>query len=138
MLSSSSSAPKASSAGHEATLRLCGEAVLQRIGNTPLLPLDALTRDYPTLHLLGKAEWYNPGGSIKDRAVASIVAEAVSWGDTKLTAEGIGAYVADNTAAGNYPKIVLGIAVMSLFVTLFNRFLWRPLYAYAEDRLRLD
>jgi len=27
---------------------------------------------------------------------------------------------------------------MSLFVTLFNRFLWRPLYAYAEDRLRLD
>jgi NitT/TauT family transport system permease protein len=69
---------------------------------------------------------------------ASIVAEAVSWGNTKLTAHGLGAYIADNTAAGNYPKIVLGIAVMSLFVTLFNRFLWRPLYAYAEDRLRLD
>jgi NitT/TauT family transport system permease protein len=69
---------------------------------------------------------------------ASIVAEAVSWGNTKLTADGLGAYIADNTAAGNYPKIVLGIAVMSLFVTLFNRFLWRPLYAYAEDRLRLD
>jgi NitT/TauT family transport system permease protein len=69
---------------------------------------------------------------------ASIVAEAVSWGDTKLTAAGLGAYIADNTAAGNYPKIVLGIAVMSLFVTLFNRFLWRPLYAYAENRLRLD
>jgi NitT/TauT family transport system permease protein len=69
---------------------------------------------------------------------ASIVAEAVSWGNTKLTARGLGAYIADNTAAGNYPKIVLGIAVMSLFVTLFNRFLWRPLYAYAEDRLRLD
>jgi NitT/TauT family transport system permease protein len=69
---------------------------------------------------------------------ASIVAEAVSWGDTKLTARGIGAYIADNTASGNFPKIVLGIVVMSLFVTLFNRFLWRPLYAYAEDRLRLD
>ena len=69
---------------------------------------------------------------------ASIVAESVSWGDTKLTAQGLGAYIADNTAAGNYPKIVLGIAVMSLFVTLFNRFLWRPLYTYAEDRLRLD
>ncbi len=69
---------------------------------------------------------------------ASIVAESVSWGDTKLTARGLGAYIADNTAAGNYPKIVLGIAVMSLFVTLFNRFLWRPLYTYAEDRLRLD
>jgi NitT/TauT family transport system permease protein len=69
---------------------------------------------------------------------ASIVAEAVSWGNTKLTAHGLGAYIAENTAAGNYPKIVLGIAIMSLFVTLFNRFLWRPLYAYAEDRLRLD
>jgi NitT/TauT family transport system permease protein len=69
---------------------------------------------------------------------ASIVAEAVSWGDTKITARGLGAYIAENTAAGNYPKIVLGIAVMSLLVTLFNRLLWRPLYAYAEERLRLD
>jgi NitT/TauT family transport system permease protein len=69
---------------------------------------------------------------------ASIVAESVSWGHTKLTAHGLGAYIADNTAAGNFPKIVLGIAVMSLFVTLFNRFLWRPLYNYAENRLRLD
>jgi NitT/TauT family transport system permease protein len=69
---------------------------------------------------------------------ASIVAEAVSWGDTKIRAHGLGAYIAENTAAGDYPKIVLGIAVMSLLVTLFNRLLWRPLYAYAEDRLRLD
>jgi S-sulfo-L-cysteine synthase (O-acetyl-L-serine-dependent) len=53
-----------------------GEALLGRIGNTPLLPLDALTRDLPTIQLLGKAEWYNPGGSIKDRAAASIVTEA--------------------------------------------------------------
>ena len=69
---------------------------------------------------------------------ASIVAEAASWGDTKITAHGLGAYIAENTAAGDYPKIVLGIAIMSLLVTLFNRLLWRPLYAYAEDRLRLD
>jgi NitT/TauT family transport system permease protein len=69
---------------------------------------------------------------------ASIVAEYVSWGKTTLVAHGLGAYIAQNTAAGNFPKIVLGIAVMSLFVTLFNRFLWRPLYAYAEERLRLD
>ena len=69
---------------------------------------------------------------------ASIVAEAVSWGDTKITAHGLGAYIAENTAAGDYPKIVLGIAVMSILVTAFNRLLWRPLYAYAEDRLRLD
>ena len=66
------------------------------------------------------------------------MAEAVSWGDTKLVAHGLGAYIAETTAAGDYPKIILGIAVMSLFVTLFNRLLWRPLYAYAEARLRLD
>ena len=69
---------------------------------------------------------------------ASIVAEAVSWGNTHLVAHGLGAYIAENTAVGDYPKIILGIAVMSLFVTLFNRLLWRPMYAYAEAKLRLD
>ena len=69
---------------------------------------------------------------------ASIVSEYVQWGDTKLAAHGLGAYIAQTTAAGDFPKIILGIAVMSLFVTLFNRLLWRPLYAYAESRLRLD
>ncbi|CAB3754962.1 ABC transporter permease [Paraburkholderia solisilvae] len=69
---------------------------------------------------------------------ASIVAEFVQWGHTRLAAHGLGAYIAQNTEAGDYPKIILGIAVMSLFVTLFNRLLWRPLYAYAESRLRLD
>jgi S-sulfo-L-cysteine synthase (O-acetyl-L-serine-dependent) len=52
-----------------------GEAILDRIGNTPLLCLDRLTQDFPRLELLGKAEWYNPGGSVKDRAAANIVAE---------------------------------------------------------------
>jgi len=52
------------------------EAVVARIGNTPLLRLDDLVSELPNVHLLGKAEWYNPGGSIKDRAAANIVAEA--------------------------------------------------------------
>ena len=69
---------------------------------------------------------------------ASIVSELVQWGDTKVAAHGLGAYIAQYTAAGDFPKIILGIAVMSLFVTLFNRLLWRPLYAYAEAKLRLD
>jgi NitT/TauT family transport system permease protein len=69
---------------------------------------------------------------------ASIVAEVVSWGSTKLKAHGIGAYIADATAAGDYPRIVLGVAVMSVFVLLFNRLLWRPMYAFAARRLRLD
>ncbi|QCO02138.1 ABC transporter permease [Azospirillum argentinense] len=68
---------------------------------------------------------------------ASIVAEAVRWGDAEVTAHGLGSYIAQATAAGDYPRIVLGIAVMSLFVTLLNRLLWRPLYGYAERRLRL-
>jgi NitT/TauT family transport system permease protein len=69
---------------------------------------------------------------------ASIVSEAVSWGDTKLSAAGLGAYIAEMTDKGDYPRIVLGIAVMSLFVILFNRLLWRPLYEYAARRLRID
>jgi len=72
----SSSAPKAGpNAGYHAA-STAGEAVLERIGNTPLLRFDSLLRDLPGVQLLGKAEWYNPGGSIKDRAAASIVNEA--------------------------------------------------------------
>jgi NitT/TauT family transport system permease protein len=68
---------------------------------------------------------------------ASIVAEVASWGDTHLTAAGLGAYIAKATEAGDFPRVVLGIAVMCILVTLFNRLLWRPLYAFGERRLRL-
>lgn len=68
---------------------------------------------------------------------ASIVAEAVSWGSQHLEATGLGAYIAKATAAGDYPRVALGIAVMSIFVIGFNRLLWRPLYRYADRRLRL-
>jgi NitT/TauT family transport system permease protein len=68
---------------------------------------------------------------------AAIVAEVASWGDTKLTAHGLGAYIADATAAGDMGKVVLGVVVMSAYVILFNRLLWRPLYAYSGRRLTL-
>ncbi len=68
---------------------------------------------------------------------ASIVAEVASWGDTHLTATGLGAYIATATEAGDFPRVVLGIAIMCILVTLFNRLLWRPLYAFGERRLRL-
>jgi NitT/TauT family transport system permease protein len=68
---------------------------------------------------------------------ASIVAEVASWGDTHLTASGLGAYIATATENGDFPRVVLGIAVMCILVTLFNRLLWRPLYAFGERRLRL-
>jgi NitT/TauT family transport system permease protein len=69
---------------------------------------------------------------------ASIVAEAVSWGATRLSAGGLGAYIAHATTAGDYPRIALGIAVMSALVTATDRVLWRPLYAFAERRTRID
>ncbi|HEY8033116.1 MAG TPA: ABC transporter permease subunit [Methylocella sp.] len=69
---------------------------------------------------------------------AAIVAEYVKWGNDTVSAHGIGAYIAKATADGDYPKIVLGVAVMSIFVIMFNRLLWRPLYGLAERRLRLD
>jgi NitT/TauT family transport system permease protein len=68
---------------------------------------------------------------------ASIVAEVASWGDTHLVATGLGADIAQATEAGDFPRVVLGIAVMCILVTLFNRLLWRPLYAFGERRLRL-
>ncbi|AGA65141.1 ABC-type anion transport system, duplicated permease component [Liberibacter crescens BT-1] len=69
---------------------------------------------------------------------ASIVSEVVSWGDMKLSAKGLGAYIAKATEEGNIPETVLGIVVMCLFVLLFNRFLWRPLYIYSERHFRFD
>ncbi len=69
---------------------------------------------------------------------ASIVAEIAKWGDTTLQATGIGAYIADMTEKGDFPRIALGITVLSLYVLLFNRLVWRRLYNLAEERLRLD
>ncbi len=68
---------------------------------------------------------------------ASIVAEVASWGDEHLHAIGLGAYIAQETEAGDFHRIVLGIAVMSFFVVLVNRTFWRPLYLYAERKFRL-
>jgi NitT/TauT family transport system permease protein len=69
---------------------------------------------------------------------ASIVAEVVQWGDTRLSATGIGAYIAQYTAEGDAARIALGIGVLCLYVLAFNRLLWRRLYDLAAERLRLD
>jgi NitT/TauT family transport system permease protein len=68
---------------------------------------------------------------------ASIVAEYVKWGDDRVTAQGVGAYIAQATEVGDYPKIVLGVAAMSIVVILVNRLFWRRLSVFAESRLRL-
>jgi len=69
---------------------------------------------------------------------ASIVAEVVRWGNTTLSATGIGAYIAHWTGEGDFPRIVLGITVLALYVVVFNRLFWQRLYNYAAERMRLE
>jgi cysteine synthase B len=59
------------------TTRQPGTTLLDRIGNTPLVRLERITDNLPGIQILGKAEWTNPGGSVKDRAAAAIVLEAI-------------------------------------------------------------
>jgi len=66
---------------------------------------------------------------------ASIVSEYVSWGDTTLHAHGLGSYIAEMTAAGDFPRIALGIGVMCVYVMGLNHFVWRRLYRLASDRM---
>ena len=69
---------------------------------------------------------------------ASIVAELARWGEARLEAHGLGAYIALATETGDFHRVVLGIAVMSAFVVGINRLAWRPLYRWAERAFRLD
>jgi len=56
------------------------KSLLECIGNTPLLPLPKLERDFSGVRLFAKAEWFNPGGSVKDRAALSIISDAEASG----------------------------------------------------------
>lgn len=69
---------------------------------------------------------------------ASIIAEVASWGDHKLSAVGIGAYISKATVAGDYPRIILSIAIMSIYIVFLNRFFWRPVINIATRRFSLD
>lgn len=69
---------------------------------------------------------------------ASIVAEVASWGDEKLVATGLGAYITQYTAVGDFSRIAMGIGMMCLLVLIVNRLIWRPLYTYAVGRFSLE
>jgi cysteine synthase B len=60
--------------------KVLGLSLLERIGNTPLLRFQRITHNSKGVEILAKAEWVNPGGSVKDRAAASIVADAQRTG----------------------------------------------------------
>ena len=57
-----------------------GESVLERIGNTPLLRLPQIGRDFPNVEFCAKAEWFNPGGSVKDRAGLNMIRTGLASG----------------------------------------------------------
>jgi NitT/TauT family transport system permease protein len=65
---------------------------------------------------------------------ASIVAEVVSYGTHHLTATGLGAYIARAAGIGDFPRVLIGVAVMSVYVVGLNRLVWRRLYRLAESR----
>jgi NitT/TauT family transport system permease protein len=68
---------------------------------------------------------------------ASIVAEIATYGRHHLVASGLGAYIAQATTKGDFPEVLTGIIVMSFYVVVVNRLLWRPLYHLAETRYSL-
>ncbi|MBD0746108.1 ABC transporter permease subunit [Streptomyces sp. CBMA152] len=68
---------------------------------------------------------------------ASIVSEVVTFGGTTLTATGLGAYIFHATENGDFPRLIAGVAVMSLYVVAVNRLVWRRLYRFAETRYSL-
>jgi NitT/TauT family transport system permease protein len=68
---------------------------------------------------------------------AAIIAEVVTYNHQTLIASGLGAYIAQATTKGDFPEVLLGVAVMSLFVVLVNRLFWRRLYHLAETKYSL-
>ena len=105
-------ASKASTQEKPGPARL-GLSALDRIGNTPLLRLERVTADLPNVEILGKAEWYNPGGSVKDRAASRIVAEAQRAG--KLTS---GKILLDSTSGNTGIAYAMIGAAQGIPITL--------------------
>jgi len=90
-----------------------GESPLERIGNTPLIRLERLAEGLAGIDLLAKAEWFNPGGSVKDRAAYNIVREAVHSG--KLVA---GKRLLDSTSGNTGIAYAMISAALGFGVTL--------------------
>src|SRR6202162_126879 len=57
-----------------------GEALLERIGNTPLLRLERVGSEFPNVEFCAKAEWFNPGGSVKDRPALGMIQAGLASG----------------------------------------------------------
>jgi cysteine synthase B len=99
--------------GNDERVPQLGANLLDSIGNTPLLHLATLTRELPGVQVLGKAEWCNPGGSVKDRAAANIVAEA-----RRLGQFGPGKILLDSTSGNTGIAYAMIAAAQGFPVTL--------------------
>src|SRR6202142_3920990 len=60
-----------------------GQRLVERIGNTPLLRMARIASAFPNVEIYAKAEWFNPGGSVKDRAAYSMIREGERHGDLR-------------------------------------------------------
>jgi S-sulfo-L-cysteine synthase (O-acetyl-L-serine-dependent) len=101
-----------------ATARTFGSTIIERIGNTPLVRLDRLTEHLPGVQIVGKAEWYNPGGSVKDRAASSIVLDAQRRGLLSFTRKHGGRGLLDATSGNTGIAYAMLGAALGFSVTL--------------------
>jgi cysteine synthase B len=105
-----------------ATTRSLGVTLLERIGNTPLLSLERLTERHllgvQGIQILGKVEWANPGGSIKDRAAAAIVLDAEKRGLLKFHQPESGRALLDATSGNTGIAYAMLGAALGFPVTL--------------------
>ena len=72
---------------------------------------------------------------------ATILAEVATWGDKTLKATGLGAFISEVSSqqgGSGIPALIVGTAIMALFVVVINKLVWRRLYGYAEHRFHLD
>jgi S-sulfo-L-cysteine synthase (O-acetyl-L-serine-dependent) len=60
-----------------------GHHLLEYVGNTPLLKIERVTAEFPNIDFYAKAEWFNPGGSVKDRAAYSMICEGEHTGQLR-------------------------------------------------------
>lgn len=113
MGTASISAKKPSAAASASKTEALGQTVLDRIGNTPLVRLQCVAHDSGSVELLAKAEWFNPGGSVKDRAAANIVREALRSGEL-----GPGKQLLDSTSGNTGIAYAMLGAAMKFSVSL--------------------
>ncbi len=113
MATASISAKKPSAPAPAAAHTALGQTVLERIGNTPLVRLQHLAEELRGVELLAKAEWFNPGGSVKDRPAANIVRQGLRSGEL-----GRGKQLLDSTSGNTGIAYAMLGAVMGFGVTL--------------------